>query len=522
MTDFFDFRARLHGKPARPAVPSIPAGEPLTVGQVTRLVDKVVRAGTPASLAVLGEVSNYSHNVQSGHAYFTLKDATDRLHCVMFKDHFDRLKFAPANGLELVATGNLQVYGAQGRHQLYVQDLQPVGHGALELAFQQLRRKLEAEGLFDPAGRKPIPRYPQRIAIVTSRQTAALQDILRTLAPARAVRLFLSHVPVQGDGSGPKIAEAIRSLNKSRAALGGIDLIVLARGGGSYEDLWGFNDESLARAVRASAIPVVTGIGHDTDVSIADLAADHHAHTPTQAAAVSVRHWLKAVELLNGTAVRLSGQMRAIVTAASHQLAGVERHEVFRRPVDLVHDRRALLDDRERAIAAAIDRLAHRAQMRLQRDTDRLARFAPGELLHRHRERIDTLLARLAFQLTRRIRVRSDQLASQESRLAARHPAGLVRLLSDRINARAARLARAVTITTQRRGDQLTALSSQLEALSPQRILERGYSITTLKKTGQPIRAAGDVKEPDRIVTRFADGLIESVVEDAKRPKLFE
>jgi exodeoxyribonuclease VII large subunit len=517
--DFFEFRARLHGKPARP---SVPAGEPMTVGQVTRLIDKVVRAGTPACLAVRGEVSNYSHNVQSGHAYFTLKDATDRLHCVMFKDHFDRLKFAPASGLELVATGNLQVYGAQGRHQLYVQDLQPVGHGALELAFQQLRRKLEAEGLFDPAGRRPIPRYPQRIAVVTSRQTAALQDILRTLRPARAVRLFLLHVPVQGDGCGPKIADAIRSLNRSRTDLGGIDLILLARGGGSYEDLWGFNDESLARAVRASAIPVVTGIGHDVDVSIADLAADHHAHTPTQAAAVAVAHWLKAVDLLNGTAVRLAGRMRATFTAASHQLSGVERHELFRRPVDLVHNRRALLDDRERAIAAAIDRLAHRAQARLQRNSDRLARFAPGEQVQRHRERIDRLLARLASQLTRQIRVRSDRLAAQESRLAARHPAGLVRLLADRLDARADRLDRSVTANGRRRADRLTALSSQLEALNPQRILERGYSITTLKKTGQPVRSAGEVKEPDRILTRFADGQIESVVEDAARPKLFQ
>ena len=268
-------REKLAGKRRSAAAPSAPGKEPMTVTELTRLIDAAIRAGVPASVTVKGETSNFSFNRASGHAYFTLKDSTACLDCVMFRSDFANVKFQVADGMELLASGNVKVYAAKGKHQLYVNRLEPVGRGALELALAQLRAKLEKEGLFAAKRKREIPRYPARIVIVTSRETAALADMLKVLRRIPALRLMLFHVPVQGEGSGKQIAEGIGFLNRRIGDVGGADLILLGRGGGSLEDLWGFNEEVLARAIAASRIPIVTGIGHEVDVSIADLVADH-------------------------------------------------------------------------------------------------------------------------------------------------------------------------------------------------------------------------------------------------------
>ena len=260
---FFDMREKLTA-PAR-ASASI---EPLSVTQVTRLIDTAIKSNVPAVVAVRGEVSNFNLNRASGHAYFTLKDPTATINCVMFRGEFSRVKFQPTDGMELLATGGVRVYAAQGRDQLYVNQLQPLGKGALELALAQLREKLSAEGLFEPTRKQPIPRFPSRIVLITSRETAALQDMLKVLWRVPPLALMLFHVPVQGEGAGKQIATAIELINRRAADVRGVDLILLGRGGGSLEDLWAFNEEILARAIAASKIPIITGIGHETDVSI--------------------------------------------------------------------------------------------------------------------------------------------------------------------------------------------------------------------------------------------------------------
>ena len=255
----------------------------ISVSQLTAVIDRAIKAGVPGSVLVKGEVSNFKAHAASGHLYFTLKDATACINCVMWKSDAARVKFRPTDGMELLTGGRVAVYAEQGKYQLYVTSLRPIGQGALELALRQLRARLEAEGLFAAARKKPLPPYPLNIALVTSRQTAALQDMLKVLRRFPWLRLSLFHAPVQGDGAGERIADAIAQLNASRDRP--TDVLLLARGGGSLEDLWAFNEEVVARAIAASRIPVVTGIGHEIDVSIADLVADHHAHTPTEARA---------------------------------------------------------------------------------------------------------------------------------------------------------------------------------------------------------------------------------------------
>jgi exodeoxyribonuclease VII large subunit len=451
----------------------------------------------PPAVAVRGEVSNFSHNRASGHAYFTLKDDGAVLNCVMFRDAFQRVRFTPANGIELLAVGNVRVYAAQGRHQLYVDHLQPLGKGALELAFQQLRAKLEAEGLFARDRKRPLPRYPSRIVLVTSRQTAALQDMLKVLRRFPWVRLVLCHVPVQGDGCGAAIASALAGINQHIDAAGGADLILLARGGGSLEDLCGFNDEALARAIAASRLPVITGVGHEVDVSIADLVADHHAHTPTEAATVATAGWRTAGEDLRSISGRLTRLLDGHLRDARHRLAAIEREPFFRRPTERIDDLRQRVDDRSRSLQLAVHALLRRRESALRAASDRLARQTPAARSARAAERLTGAERRLATA------VRFE-----------------LRRASAAVDAAADRLRRAMATTLARRSDRLSALSVHLEALSPQRTLERGYTVTR-RAAGGVVRSAAELVEPDRIVTRFADGEVTSVVEDASRPKLF-
>jgi exodeoxyribonuclease VII large subunit len=451
--NFFDFHKRVTERKS-PQSPSAPADKPLTVSELTASIDRAIKAGVPASVTVRGEVSNATTRHASGHFYFTLKDATACINCVMWRDNAARLKFKLEDGLEVVATGRVTVYAPQGRYQLTVNRLEPAGRGALELAFKQLQAKLAAEGLFDPERKKPIPRYPSRIAMVTSRDGAALQDMLKVLRRFSWLKLMVYHVPVQGEGAAAKIAAAIQHLSRRAPEIGGVDVILLARGGGSLEDLWSFNEAIVARVIAASRIPVITGIGHEVDCSIADLVADHHAHTPTEAAQVVTRNWNTVHDALAQYQRR---HRRSIAQAAQdlrQRLLAIERHEFFRRPMDRIQLLRQLLDDRQKS---------------------------------------------LGLVLTGRLRTAQHRLVALEPRLP-----------------RASKSYMQVRITC------LEALDKHLQALSPQGVLKRGYTITTLKKTGQIVKDSKTARPGDRLLTRFADGQTESIVEDSWQMSLFE
>jgi exodeoxyribonuclease VII large subunit len=516
---FFDLSEKLKN-PRRAAAGAVApsTANTLSVSQVTKIIDKAIRAGVPANVAVQGEISNFNLNRGSGHAYFTLKDPDACLNCVMFRSEFERLKFMPQHGMELLAIGSIRIFAQQGRYQLYVTDLQPIGRGALELAFQQLRLKLETEGLFTPERKKPLPKYPVRIAIVTSRQTAALQDILKVTMRFPWVHATLFHVAVQGQGCGPEIAAAIDAVNRQ----GKNELIILSRGGGSLEDRWGFNHEAVARAIAASGIPVITGIGHEVDVSIADLVADYHAHTPTEAAQVAMSWWRNVNDLLTSTTLRLNRQMRGILQEAHHRLNAVERHEIFRRPTDRIDDLRMLLDDRQRSLRLAINDFVRSRSDRLASLNDRLQRQAPAAQLQRSSARLQQMQQNLLAAMNNRLRAATTRLEKDSGRLAERHPRNTIALLGGTLSSNDSRLTRAMQIHLQRQTDRMSAMENHLHALSPQRVLERGYTVTRSKKTNAIIRSAKQLAERDHIITRFHDGEVESTVEDPQQPKLFE
>lgn len=501
-SNFFDFQAKVtsarSGRTAKPPSAEASKSDALTVSQLTAQIDRVLKSGLPGSIAVRGEVSNYKHHGASGHAYFTLKDSDACIDCVMFKSDFAKIKFKPDDGLEVLTTGRVGVYGQRGRYQLYVTNLLPVGQGALELAFQQLRAKLETEGLFEPGRKKSLPRFPQRLALVTSRETAALQDMLKVLRRFPFVRLAIYHVPVQGDGASERIADALVDLNRRQNVLG-IDLILLGRGGGSLEDLWAFNEERVARAIAVSNIPVMTGIGHEVDVSIADLVADYHAHTPTEAAQVATVHWRECRTLLDGSDLRLKKSVRTTLAYYLQRITSIERHEVFRRPLDRVNQLRQLLDDREKSLGhAAINRL-HLLQRRLSESGRRLDKHRPAALIERLGQRLKHSKHTLTLALRGRIRLLGHDLSAIDRRLH-----GLVRTNQQSFRQR------------------IESLETQLRLVGPEQVLQRGYSITTHKKTGQVVRSATQVKAGDRLMTRLADGQIESVSEDPNQPRLFE
>jgi exodeoxyribonuclease VII large subunit len=449
---FFDFHQRMAQR--RSAPPPADPADALTVTQLTAAIEKAIKTGVPATLTVRGEVSNASDRQASGHLYFTLKDSAACINCVIWRDNAARLQFRLEDGLEVIATGRVSVYAPQGRYQLQVQRLQPAGRGALELAFRQLQARLSAEGLFDAERKKPIPPYPIRIAMLTSRATAALQDMLKVLRRFPWLKLMVYHVPVQGEGSAAKIADGLVHLNRRAADLGGVDVILLARGGGSLEDLWSFNEEIVARAIAASRIPIVTGIGHEVDCSISDLVADHHAHTPTEAAQVVTQNWKNAGHSLAQAGARLGRIVRQTAQDSRQRLAAIERHEFFRRPVDRIQMLRQLLDDRQRSMTFALSSRLHNARHRL--------------------------------------------------------------LILD------PRLPAAARSSLQIRVARLDAVDRQLQALSPQAVLTRGYTITTLKKSGQILRDSTVAKPGDRLLTRFADGQTESIVQDSRQMSLFD
>jgi exodeoxyribonuclease VII large subunit len=331
--------------------------------------------------------------------------------------------------------------------------------------------------LFEAARKRPIPRFAASIAIITSRETAALQDMLKVLRRVPTLRVMLFHVPVQGDGAAAKIAAAIELINQRAADVRGIDLILLGRGGGSLEDLWAFNEEVLARAMAVSKIPIVTGIGHETDVSIADLVADHWAHTPTEAATFAISHWRTADENLRGSSDRLRRQIQTAMQERRQRLSAIQRHEMFRRPTQRIEQLRMQLDDRQNALVLAMSRVLQRRQRRIEDLGRRLAERGPA-----------VILSRLGAELT----------------------------------ARAARLEQVVGEGLRRRRARIEALSAQLEAVNPLQVLRRGYTLTRLKKTGAIVASAAELHEGQGIVTRFHDGEVESTVEDSSQPKLFE
>ncbi len=330
-------------------------------------------------VCVVGEVSNL-RRPSSGHVYLTLKDAAAQIPAVLWRSAASRLRFDLEDGMEVIVTGSVTVYEPRGSYQIVISSIKPKGLGALQLAFLQLRNKLEAEGLFRPEHKKPLPYLPSCVGVVTSPTGAAIQDILKVLSrrfpPAHVV---LRPVRVQGEGAAEEIAAAIADFN----AWGGADVLIVGRGGGSLEDLWAFNEEAVARAIFASKIPVISAVGHEIDVTISDLVADRRALTPTEAAELVLPDISELTERLGELRGRLALALRGRVDLARARLARLRAGYGFRAPLELVRRHEQRLDDLAGAAALAVRRRLESCRERLATASGRLEALSPLRVLQR-------------------------------------------------------------------------------------------------------------------------------------------
>jgi len=306
---------------------------------------------------VKGELSNFSQPT-SGHQYFTLKDEYAEISCVMFKDNSRGLKFMLEDGMSVIARGRISVYEKRGKYQLIVEEIQEAGLGALYLAFEQLKKRLKAEGLFDAAYKKPIPCFPRRIGMVTSPSGAAIRDMLKvTKKRFPHVHILLAPVAVQGESASLQIAHAIRMMNRYNTERERIDVLIVGRGGGSLEELWAFNEECVARAIFASLIPVVSAVGHETDFTIADFVADKRAATPSEAAEIVVPDSKDLVRNLRSLELQLRQNVYKGLDLYRKRLEAMEKNLLFRTPTERINQYRQTIDDLKRSMVAELRHL---------------------------------------------------------------------------------------------------------------------------------------------------------------------
>lgn len=443
------------------------AGQPapkrqiLTVAELTRQIKSLLERHVGA-VWVEGEISNFRAQA-SGHRYFTLKDESSQIAAVLFRGDALRVKFPLADGLQVVAFGDVSVYEARGQYQIIVRELMPRGLGALQLAFEQLKRTLEAEGLFAPERKRPIPVLPQRIAVITSPTGAAVRDFLNVIR-RRFPNLHIVIVParVQGDGAAQEIAAAVDYVNElHRSGALRFDVLILARGGGGLEDLWAFNEEIVARAVARSAVPTISAIGHEIDFTICDFVADLRAPTPSAAAELVVQKKEEFAALIAEYRSRLGKDLRLRLAELRDRFQRAARSYVFREPANLIRQYQQRVDELGERFDRETEVVLEQLRARLRSASGKLRVLSPRETLRRFEQRFNHAQARLG--------------------LLAGH---------------AVKDSRA----------RLVHLRDQLALLSPHATLQRGYSITTRVSDGRLVKSAGSVSDGERVRTTVRDG----------------
>ncbi|MGA9722103.1 MAG: exodeoxyribonuclease VII large subunit [Candidatus Binatus sp.] len=426
----------------------------ITVSDLVRMVRDALDA-TLSECWVVGEISN-ARLAPSNHFYFTLKDARSALNVVMFKTAFNRVRFKPVDGMEVIVRGRVQVFEQRGALQLYADEMEPRGVGALQVAFEQLKRRLEAEGLFDRSRKRAMPYLPRRIGIVTARGGAGLRDMLRILFDRfPSLHVIFRAARVQGDGAAREIADAIADLNRDGRA----EVLIVGRGGGSLEDLWAFNEEIVARAIFRSAIPVISAVGHEVDYTIADFVADLRAPTPTAAAQMVVPSLVELKERVESLGASLASVME-------RELSG----------------RRESVDD-------LAERIRH-----------------PDGIIAEARERVAAVESELTDAVSSRI---ADQRRIvRELRLRLRSPDAAVREMRLRTARLGGTLVHGVRSALEAKRRQLGAQAGMLDALSPLKVLDRGYAVVINKRDSRAVLDAATVKLEDELDIRLARGRI--------------
>ncbi|MCP5517349.1 MAG: exodeoxyribonuclease VII large subunit [Verrucomicrobiales bacterium] len=442
----------------------------LTVSELNSRVRRLLE-GQIGSVWVAGEISNLRQQ-SSGHGYFTLKDAAAQLSCVLFRGEARASRHLLEDGRSVLLHGDLTVYEPRGQYQLRVTEIELKGVGALQLAFEKLKQKLDAEGVFDPGRKRTLPAYPARLGVVTSPTGAALRDVLHVLRRRfPALEIVLAAARVQGGSAAGEVAAGIERLNRWSALQppgAGLDLILTTRGGGSLEDLWPFNEEIVARAIHASALPVVSAVGHEIDFTISDFVADVRAATPSAAAEIITEHLVVARQFVTEASVRLPVLAGEVIGTRRAELESLKSRLERVHPLRQIQLQSQRLDD----LQSSLQRMAR--SIWRERASEGVALFAawqrlrPAPRLGRERDR----LAHLRQELTSRAR---DCWRSEQTRIAG--------------------------------------LAERLRLLSPTHTLARGYSITQDAQTGRIIRSTKDTRPGQPLETRVADGAFRSVVE---------
>lgn len=436
----------------------------LTVKELTRYI-KMKLESDPVlqSVWVQGEISNFTHH-SSGHMYFTLKDKDSRIKCVMFASHNQQLPFMPREGSKVLACGNISVYERDGNYQFYVTQMQPDGIGSLFLAYEELKKKLEQEGLFSLGRKRPIPKFPRAVGVITSPTGAAVRDIMITLQRRHpAVPVFLYPVSVQGKNAAPSIVKAIEAMNE----LAEVDVLIVGRGGGSLEELWAFNEEIVARSIYRSVIPVISAVGHETDFTIADFVADLRAATPTAAAELAVPHHMELRQYLQQAEHRLRQGLGQQVKHKRDQLGRLMRSPFFMYP------RQQLLQPAER-LDRMKDRLQHRMKLRLNGERERL------------------MLA--------------------ERKLSTYNPKEQTVFAAKRLRSVVHQLEQTMKATVRHHRQQFIAQTRQLDALSPLKVMQRGYSLVYGEKEQKLVKSIKQVQPGDLLKVKLTDGQLDCQV----------
>jgi exodeoxyribonuclease VII large subunit len=438
-----------------------PTRQIFTVSELTAKIRDLL-AKNFMDILVQGEISN-CREAQSGHIYFTLKDDRAQVRCVFFKQQQRGIKFRPEDGLQVTVRGSISVYEQRGEYQIYVENLEPVGRGALQLAFEQLKKRLEAEGLFDAKRKKPLPLLPSRIGIITSPRGAAVRDVVRILTRRFPnVHLTVYPVRVQGEGSAEEIVKALKFFNARRI----VDVLILARGGGSIEDLWAFNEEIVARAIFASEIPVISGVGHETDFTIADFVADLRASTPSAAAELVVQTRAEFDKHIVDLRETLAGLVRYRLLELSRRVHELSARRGFRRPLDL---------------------------------------------LRQQRQRADEMTSRLALGLRARLEQSRKRFTAAHLRIVSFDFRVKIAAFRLRLEKRSADLGVRIERLLRAKRDRFEKLTLQLQERSPLKVLERGYAIAT-DAAGNLLRSADQVQIGDTVAIQLHRGRLSAEV----------
>ena len=445
--------------------------EIISVGELNRSA-KMILESNFSSVSVLGEISNLAQP-SSGHIYFTLKDAEGSIRCAMFKNQKMRMNFTPKDGDQCVLKGQVSLYAARGDYQLIVRQMQPAGVGNLMQQFEELKQKLDKEGLFDPLKKKDIPSPPKHIGVITSASTAALQDVITTIKRrAPSSQVTLSPAMVQGDTAPQAIIKALDLiLLFNETSANPIDIVLMTRGGGSIEDLWAFNNEDLAREIYDFPIPVISGVGHEIDFTIADFVADMRAPTPTAAA-----------ELVTEFQFQLSDRLQEIQLGLINGLKNIL--QINKQKLDLLESNLK----------------------------------SPQVILNEQKQKLDNIELRLKQAVEKKFLFSQQSLALLQQSIAEKNPYKIIKELLKDIDLLSKDMIKSFTYLVENKSKSLEKINSNLHAFSPLAVLDRGYAIVQ-NASGQAIKNSQEVQEAEKVTTRLSSGSFKSKIAGIKHDK---